>query len=75
MAPTAYLAEDGLIGHQWKENPLVLPRLDSQFKGMLGELEGGVNGEGNTLIEEGEEEGIGDLWTGNREREQHLECK
>jgi len=28
MAPAAYVAEDGLVGHQWEENPLVLPRLD-----------------------------------------------
>jgi len=28
MAPAAYVAEDGLVGHQWKENPWVLPRLD-----------------------------------------------
>jgi len=30
---------------------------------------GGWLGRGNTLIEEGEEDGIGGLWTGNRERE------
>jgi hypothetical protein len=24
MAPTAYVAEDGLVGHQWEERPLVL---------------------------------------------------
>jgi len=29
MAPAAYVAEDGLVGHQWKEKPLVLPRLDT----------------------------------------------
>jgi len=28
MAPAAYVAEDGLVGHQWEEKPLVLPRLD-----------------------------------------------
>jgi len=28
-----------------------------------------VDGEGNNLIEEGEVEGIGDLWTGNLEKE------
>jgi len=27
-----------------------------------------VDGEGDTLIEEGEGEGIGGLWTGNQER-------
>jgi len=25
MAPTAYVAEDGLVGHQWKKNSFVLP--------------------------------------------------
>ena len=29
MAPAAYGAEDGLVGHQWEEKPLVLPRLDA----------------------------------------------
>jgi hypothetical protein len=24
MAPGAYVAEDGLVGHQWEERPLVL---------------------------------------------------
>ena len=29
MAPTAYVAEYGLFGHQWEEWPLVLRRLDA----------------------------------------------
>jgi hypothetical protein len=29
MAPAAYIAEDGLVGHQWEERPLVLRRLDA----------------------------------------------
>jgi hypothetical protein len=24
MVPAAYVAEDGLVGHQWEERPLVL---------------------------------------------------
>jgi hypothetical protein len=24
MAPAAYVSEDGLVGHQWEERPLVL---------------------------------------------------
>jgi hypothetical protein len=32
MALAAYVAEDGLVGHQWEERPLVL----SQYRGMLG---------------------------------------
>jgi hypothetical protein len=27
MALAVYVAEDGLVGHQWKERPLVLLRL------------------------------------------------
>jgi len=34
MASNTYVVEDGLVGHQWKEKPLVLPRFDSQLKGM-----------------------------------------
>jgi len=26
MTPGAYVAEDGLVGHQWEEEPLVLPK-------------------------------------------------
>jgi hypothetical protein len=29
MAPAAYVAEDGLVGHQWEERTLVLRRLDA----------------------------------------------
>jgi len=57
IAPAAYVAEDGLVGHQWKEKSLVLPRLDTQCKGMSGQgREGGkgwVDGWESTLIEEG----------------------
>jgi hypothetical protein len=28
MTLAAYVAEDGLVGHQWEERPLVLGRLD-----------------------------------------------
>jgi hypothetical protein len=28
-ALAAYVAEDGVVGHQWKERPLVLERLDA----------------------------------------------
>ena len=34
MAPTPLVEEDGLVGPQWKEKPLLLPRFASQFKGM-----------------------------------------
>jgi len=41
MAPDAYVAEDGLVGHQRKEKPLVLPRLNPQCRGMSGGRERG----------------------------------
>jgi len=28
MGAAAYVAEDGLVGHQWVEKPLILLRLD-----------------------------------------------
>jgi len=53
MAPAAYVAEDSLVRHQWKEKPLIRPRLDPQFRRISGGgVEGGVDEEGNTLIEE-----------------------
>jgi len=29
MALAAYVAEDGLVGHQWEDKPLILPRLNN----------------------------------------------
>jgi len=49
MAPTAYVEEDGLVEHQWKEKPLVLPRLDPQCRGMSGGRKGG-GWEGETSL-------------------------
>jgi len=67
MAPVAYLPEDGLVGHPWKEKPLVLSRLEPAAEGNVrdGRQEGGIVGESNTLIEG---DGLGSLWMGNRER-------
>jgi len=50
------------------EKPSVLPRMDSQCRGMLGRGRGGVDREGNTFIEEGEGDGIGGLCPRNWER-------
>jgi hypothetical protein len=37
MALAAYVAEDGLVGHQWEERPLALQRLYMpQYRGMPG---------------------------------------
>ena len=33
MALAAYVAEDGLVGHQWEERPLVLQRLYAPVQG------------------------------------------
>jgi len=47
ITPGAYVAEDGLVGHQWEEKPLLLPRLDPQCMGMSGEMGSGAGwGEG-----------------------------
>jgi hypothetical protein len=32
----AYVTEDGLVGHQWEEKPVVLQDSKSQYRGMLG---------------------------------------
>jgi hypothetical protein len=36
MSLAAYVAEDGLVGHQWEERPLVLRRFYAQYIGMPG---------------------------------------
>ena len=33
MSLVAYAAEDGLVGHQWEERPLVLQRLYAPVQG------------------------------------------
>ena len=33
LAPAAYGVEDGLVGHQWEERPLVLERLNAPMEG------------------------------------------
>jgi hypothetical protein len=33
IAPVSYVAEDGLVGDQWEETPLVLRRLDTSGQG------------------------------------------
>jgi len=69
MAPVAYVAEDGLVGHHWKEKPLVQPMLDTQYRGKLGGCgKGGGCGEEHPYRGRG---GRGDrgLCLGNPERE------
>lgn len=50
MAPTAYVAENGLIGHQWKEKLLSQPKLSPSVWECQGVLGKGAVGEGNTFI-------------------------
>jgi len=40
MAPDSYEAKDGLVGHQYKEKPLVLPRLEPPVLGNVRGQEG-----------------------------------
>jgi len=53
MAPAAYVAEDGLVEHQWEEKPC--QGLIPQCRGMSGwgGRKGWVDGLRNTLREEG----------------------
>jgi hypothetical protein len=69
MAPAVYVAEDGLVCHQWEERSLVLRRLNAPVKGkepraVRWEWLGGWR---STLIEAGRRggDGIGGLWRGN----------
>jgi len=69
MAPAAYVADD-LLGHQWKEKPLVLQKLDpSSVVECQGRWqEGGMDGEGNASIRR-EGRWVSGLCSGNPERE------
>jgi hypothetical protein len=64
MAPAAYVAEDGLVGQQWEERPLVKALCPS-----VGECEGQEVGVGG-LVRMGRREGIGGggFKRGNQER-------
>jgi len=65
MAPAAYVTEDGLVGHQRKDKPLALLRMDPHCRGIPGGGAGRGDGwEGNTLKEEGEGNVIGGLCSG-----------
>jgi hypothetical protein len=46
MAPAAYVAEDGLVGHQWEEGPLVVQCPS------VGECYGRKTGEGRWVGEQ-----------------------
>jgi hypothetical protein len=53
----AYVAEDGLVGHQWEERPLVLLRSYAPVQGNARVRKWGWVGWGT-----GQGEGIGDFW-------------
>jgi hypothetical protein len=57
MSLAAYLAEDGLVGHNWEEMPLVLQRLYAPVQGNAGAKKWEWVGWGA-----GQGEGIRDFW-------------
>jgi hypothetical protein len=65
MAPAAYVAEDGLVGHQWeKKEPLGLVKVLCPSIGECQSQEAGVGGLGTR----GRGKRIGDFWRGNQEK-------
>ena len=58
MALVVYVAEDGLVSHQWEERPYVLRRFYAPVYARTG------NGSG-WIGEQGMGEGIEDFWSGN----------
>ena len=71
MAPAAYVAEDGLVGHQWEEKAL------GPVKALcpsVGECQGQEAGVGE-LVSSGIGEGLRGFQSRNQERGQHLKCK
>ncbi|EDL90609.1 rCG38724 [Rattus norvegicus] len=72
MTPAAYVAEGGLVWHQWKDKPLVLPwlKLPSVGEYQGGEAgSGGVWGEGTLSYKQGDWGWDGGLWTEARKWE------
>jgi hypothetical protein len=64
MAPAVYVAEDGLVRHQWEERPLVLEVLMPQCRGMP-RWRGGSGWVGqHPYRSRGREDGIGSFWGG-----------
>ena len=67
MAPAAYVAEDGLVGHQWEERPFA--QCPSVVESQDREL--GFGG----LVSREIGCGRGGFQRGNQERGCHLKCK
>ena len=57
MSLATYVAEDGLVGHQWEERPLVWQRLYAPVQENASARKKEWVGWG-----EGQGEGIGDFW-------------
>ena len=55
MSLAAYVSEDGLVGHQWKERPIGRANFICLSTGECQGQEMGVRGEGR-------EDGMGDFW-------------
>jgi hypothetical protein len=53
IAPATYVAEDGLVGHQWEERPLGPVKALCPSVEEYQDREAGVGGWGSTLIEAG----------------------
>jgi hypothetical protein len=72
VAPVAYVADDGLVGHQWEERPLSSEGSMPQYRRMPGPGSGsgwvGEQGEG------AENRALSEEKLGNWERK-HLKCK
>ena len=69
MAPAACVAQDGLIGHQRDEKPLVLRRFLCPNIGECQDREVGVG----RLDTSGRCDGIGEFQRGNQEKRKTLE--
>jgi hypothetical protein len=71
MAPARNVAENGLVGHQGEEKPLVLEKLDGcpsvgECQGREAEMCGWVGEHPHRSRRR--EDGIGGFWRGNQER-------
>jgi hypothetical protein len=64
MAPAVYVAEGGLVGHQWEDCSLGLRQLDAPSVGKCQDRKAKVGG----LVSRGRGDGIGGFRRGNQER-------
>jgi hypothetical protein len=62
MSLAAYVAEDGLVSHQWKERPIGLANFICLSTGERQGQEMGVGGWGSGWVGELVGEHVGDFW-------------